>query len=74
MHGGKIDITAPKEILQASPLFWRFGMKRKMSDLNAQAIICFQFLNTPGTEVAPGSDVVGENFKGDVINHDNSSF
>jgi hypothetical protein len=31
--------------------------------LNFDLKILFQFFNTPGTEIAPGSDVVGENFQ-----------
>lgn len=34
-----------------------------MSELDLQTVIDFEFLNTPGTEVAPGSDVVGKDFK-----------
>ena len=38
-------------------------MKRKLSKLDLQAILVFEFLDTPGDEIAPGSDKVGENFE-----------
>ena len=38
-------------------------MKRKLSKLDFQAILVFKFLDTPGDEIAPGSDKVGENFE-----------
>jgi hypothetical protein len=39
------------------------GMKRKLSELDVQSILIFEFLDTPGDEIAPGSDKVGENFE-----------
>jgi hypothetical protein len=38
-------------------------MKRKLRKLDLQAVIFFQFLDTPGDEVAPGSDEIGKNFE-----------
>ena len=38
-------------------------MKRKLSELDLQPILIFKFLDTPGDEIAPGSDKVGENFE-----------
>lgn len=38
-------------------------MKRKLSKLDRQSILIFEFLDTPGDEIAPGSDKVGENFE-----------
>jgi hypothetical protein len=38
-------------------------MKRKLSKLDLQSILIFKFLDTPGDEIAPGSDKVGENFE-----------
>jgi len=38
-------------------------MKRKLSKLDLQSILIFEFLDTPGDEIAPGSDKVGENFE-----------
>jgi len=38
-------------------------MKRKLRELDRQIVIRFEFLDTPGDEIAPGSDKVGENFE-----------
>jgi hypothetical protein len=38
-------------------------MKRKLSELDLQSILVLKFLDTPGDEIAPGSDKVGENFE-----------
>jgi hypothetical protein len=35
-----------------------FGMKRKLSEFDLQAVIFFQFLDTPGDEVTPGSNEI----------------
>lgn len=45
-----------------------------MGDRDVQTVIRLQFLNTPGTEVAPGSDIIRENFQRDAIYHDESSY
>ncbi len=44
-------------------------MKRKLSELDFQPILLFKFLDTPGDEVAPGSDKIGENFENKRIGH-----
>jgi hypothetical protein len=38
-------------------------MKRKLSKFYFQPVLVFKFLDTPGDEIAPGSDKVGENFE-----------
>jgi hypothetical protein len=38
-------------------------MKRKLSKLDFQPILLFKFLDTPGDEIAPGSDKIRENFE-----------
>jgi hypothetical protein len=37
-------------------------VQRKMGPDNVDIVLLFQSLNTPGTEIAPGSHVVGEYF------------
>jgi hypothetical protein len=44
-------------------------MKRKLRELDSQIVIRFEFLDTPGDEVAPGSDKVGKYFKDDRFGH-----
>jgi len=46
----------------AFPFLGGVGMKRKVGESNLQTVIVSEFLNTPGTEIAPGSDIVRKNF------------
>jgi hypothetical protein len=45
-------------------------MKREMSDFDLQTVVGLEFLNTPGTEVAPRSDVVRKDLKNGKLSHD----
>jgi hypothetical protein len=47
-------------------------MKRKLRELDRQIVIRFEFLDTPGDEIAPGSDKVGKHFKNERLGHDPS--
>jgi hypothetical protein len=47
-----------------------FGMKRELSELDFQTVIFFEFLDTPGDEVAPGSDEIGKDFEDERFRHD----
>jgi hypothetical protein len=38
-------------------------MQRKLGELDLQTVILLQFLDTPGDEVAPWSDEIGEYFQ-----------
>lgn len=38
-------------------------MKREMCELDRQLVIVFQFLDTPGDEITPGSNEIGKNFE-----------
>jgi hypothetical protein len=38
-------------------------MKRELGELDLQPIILFEFLDTPGDEIAPGSNEIGENLE-----------
>jgi hypothetical protein len=49
-------------------------MKRELRELDRQIVIRFEFLDTPGDEVAPGSDKVGKYFKDDRFGHRASVF
>jgi hypothetical protein len=46
-----------------------FGMKRELGELHLQAVLVLKFLDTPGDEIAPGSNEVGENFEHQRIGH-----
>jgi hypothetical protein len=38
-------------------------MERKLRELEFQIVGLLEFLDTPGDEVAPGSDEIGEDFQ-----------
>jgi hypothetical protein len=44
-------------------------MERKRPPLNGNLIILPQSINTPGTEIAPGSDIIGEYFQKNRLSH-----
>ena len=47
-------------------------MKRKLRELDGQIVIRFEFLDTPGDEIAPGSNKVGKHFKNERLGHNSS--
>ena len=44
-------------------------MKWELGELHLQAVLVLKFLDTPGDEIAPGSNEVGENFEHQRIRH-----
>jgi len=44
-------------------------MERKMGELDSQTVFVFEFLDTPGDEIAPRSNEVGKNFQDYGIGH-----
>jgi len=44
-------------------------MERELSEFDFQIVIRFEFLDTPGDEVAPGSNEIGKDFKNEWISH-----
>jgi len=44
-------------------------MKWKLRELDRQAVIRLEFLDTPGDEVTPGSEKVGKHFKNKRLAH-----
>jgi hypothetical protein len=44
-------------------------MERELSKFDCQSIIGFEFLDTPGDEVAPGSDEIGKDFQYKRLRH-----
>ena len=47
-------------------------MKRELRELDRQIVIRFEFLDTPGDEIAPGSDEVGKHFENERLGHNPS--
>jgi len=44
-------------------------MERKVGELYFQTVVLFEFLDTPGDEVAPGSNEIGKNFENERLRH-----
>jgi hypothetical protein len=44
-------------------------MKRELSELDRQIVIRFEFLDTPGDEIAPGSNKIGKHFENERLGH-----
>jgi hypothetical protein len=47
-------------------------MQWKRNPSNLDFMLLLEFFNTPGNEVAPWSDVIGEDFDNDGFAHDSS--
>ena len=47
-------------------------MKRKLRKFDRYTVIRFELLDTPGDEVAPGSDKVGKHFENERLGHNPS--
>jgi len=44
-------------------------MERKVNELDRETIFVLQFLDTPGDEVAPGSNEIGKDFQYERLRH-----
>jgi len=49
-------------------------MERKVGELYFQTVVLFEFLDTPGDEVAPGSNEIGKDFENERLSHVSSPF
>jgi hypothetical protein len=47
-------------------------MKRELRELDRQIVICFEFLDTPGDEIAPRSNKIGKHFENERLGHNPS--
>jgi hypothetical protein len=45
-------------------------MKGKLGELDRQTIVRFEFLDTPGDEIAPGSNKIGKDLENEPLRHD----
>ncbi len=63
--------VARDDLGPAHAAFFRsLRVKRKLSELDLQTVILLEFLDTPGDEVAPGSNKIGKNFENERFRHD----
>jgi hypothetical protein len=47
-------------------------VERELRELDLDAVVIPQFLNTPGTEIAPRSDEIGKDFENQSLGHNAS--
>ena len=71
MHGLEVQATSGEQVLQRAATRGRVGVQRKIDPFHIDVEISLQPFNTPGTEIAPGSNEVGKYFEFDWFNrHD----
>jgi hypothetical protein len=68
-HIVNVDGPAGKEVFEGSAFFRGFRMEGKGRPVEVNVEFLLQSFNTPGNEIAPGSDVVGKNFQNSAIRH-----
>ncbi len=73
-HGRHVDGPPGKQLFEGPALFRGFGMEGKSRPAHADLEFLLQLFNTPGNEIAPGSDIVGEYFQDIVIRHGQTAF
>ena len=66
-HRWNIDIPSCEEFFQGPAFFWGFRMQGKGDPLHLDIVRLLEFFNTPGNEIAPGSDIVGEDLQEDFV-------
>ena len=60
MHGFQIETAAGEEIFEWKSLCGSVRMQREVHPADVDVEIPFQLFNTPGTEIAPGSNEICE--------------
>ena len=60
MRGLPIDIAAAEQFLERHAFRGRVWMQWEVHPVDVDVEISLQLFNTPGTEVAPGSNVITE--------------
>jgi len=55
--------------LKALPFIRGFRVQRKVNIVDGNIVILLQFFNTPGTEIAPGSNKIGVDIEDDGFGH-----
>jgi hypothetical protein len=64
---------AAKELLKRLAFLRGLRVQGKGDPLDPDSVFLFQSFNTPGTEVAPGSDVVGKDLQNQGFFHASTS-
>src|SRR5258705_12195224 len=73
MHGLDIQPAPGEEIGQRHPFRRSFRMQREVHPLDLHPMLVLQLLNTHGTEIAPRSDIVGEDLHRHGLGHRDAS-
>ena len=69
MHGVEVKAAAREQIFQEESLLRCVRVQGEINPLHVDVEILFQLFNTPGTEIAPGSDKIGKDLQCDRFVH-----
>src|SRR5262245_2043229 len=69
VHGLAIHAAPGEQVGQRAAFHRRFRVKREVHPLDLYVVLGPELLNTHGTEIAPGSDVVGEDLDRQQLAH-----
>jgi len=69
MRGLHIDIAAAEQFLERQTLCGCVGMQWEVHPVDMDIEISLQLFNTPGTEIAPWSNVIAEYLERDRLCH-----
>ena len=69
LRGLHIDIAPAEQFLERHTLGGRVGMQWEVYPVDMDIEIPLQLFNTPGTEIAPWSNVIAEYFQRDRLSH-----
>jgi hypothetical protein len=58
-----------KQLLEADSFLGRFWVQGEVDVVDLNVVVLLQPVNTPGTEIAPGSDEIGEDVERDCFAH-----
>jgi len=68
IHGRRqVDAPSGEKFLQGATLLRCLRMERKRNPPDGDIVFLRKLFNTPGNEIAPGSEVIGENLHNDFV-------
>ncbi len=68
-HLAGVKVPAGIELFQTQPIFRSVGMEGKGPPFDFNLEVLPQLFNTPGAEIAPGSDIIGKDMKNFLRRH-----
>jgi hypothetical protein len=69
LRGPQIDTATSEQLLERLAFRGCVGMQRETHPPDPDVEISLQLFNTPGTEIAPGSDKIGKDLQCDWFAH-----